>query len=281
LDQARPRTHRRNGAESLAIDLGNEPPLSVDGGNGNVIDRRRISVQWFSGTILTGVCGAALMGGAVFASLDGETNFATIPERVESALRGAIGGMGEKLTRKADRLPPVSESSGQRQLVRISTTVKVGDREVVRVRPYHRISANLVLTSTEYASSVPPFNAQKMLAQAGADGVAMDEQAGAEPDAEVSYVTRELALILPRTKLAGALPRSSPACATPRTGPVAAPATRSRACRREVPLRSLTRPTARPILTPVSRPGSFRKTSRSCRRPPGRRPAATPGASAR
>jgi murein DD-endopeptidase MepM/ murein hydrolase activator NlpD len=206
LDQARPRTHRRNGADSLAVDLGNEPPLSVDGGNANVIDRRRVSVQWFSGTILTGVCGAALMGGAVFASLDGETNFATIPERVESALRGAIGSVGEKLTRKADRLPPASETSGQRQLVRISTTVRVGDREVVRVRPYHRISANLVLTSTEYASSVPAFNAQKLLAQAGADGVALDEQAGAEPDAEVSYVTRDLAAILPRTKLAGVLP---------------------------------------------------------------------------
>jgi murein DD-endopeptidase MepM/ murein hydrolase activator NlpD len=63
-----------------------------------------------------------------------------------------------------------------------------------------------VLTGTEYASSVPPFNAQKLLAQAGADGVALDEQAGAEPDAEVSYVTRDLAAILPRTKLAGALP---------------------------------------------------------------------------
>ena len=205
MDQARPRTHRRNGADSLAVDLGNEPPLSVDGGNANVIDRRRVSVQWFSGTILTGVCGAALMGGAVFASLDGETNFATIPERVESALRGAIGSVGEKLTRKADRLPPASETNAQRQLVRISTTVKVGDREVVRVRPYHRISANLVLTGTEYASSVPPFNAQKLLAQAGADGVALDEQAGAEPDAEVSYVTRDLAAILPRTKLAGVL----------------------------------------------------------------------------
>jgi hypothetical protein len=36
-----------------------------------VIDRRRVSVQWFSGTILTGLCGAALIGGAVFASLDG------------------------------------------------------------------------------------------------------------------------------------------------------------------------------------------------------------------
>ena len=75
-----------------AIELGNEPPLSVDGGAGGLVDRRRLSVQWFSGTILTGLCGAALMGGAVFASLDGETNFATAPERVESALRGAING---------------------------------------------------------------------------------------------------------------------------------------------------------------------------------------------
>ena len=65
------------------IELGNEPPLSVDGGSGGLIDRRRVSVQWFSGTILTGLCGAALMGGAVFASLDGETNFAAAPERVE------------------------------------------------------------------------------------------------------------------------------------------------------------------------------------------------------
>ena len=181
----------------------------MDGGDGNnVIDRRRVSVQWFSGTILTGVCGAALMGGAVFASLDGETNFATIPERVGSALRGAIGEIGEKLTRKADRLPPVSDSNGSKQLIRISVTTKVGDREVVRVRPYYRVSANLVLAGTEFASSVPPFDAQKMLAQAGADGVPMEDQAaaGAEPDAEVSYVTRDLAGVLPKTKLAGNLP---------------------------------------------------------------------------
>ena len=108
--------------ESEAIDLGNEPPLSVDGGQGGMIDRRRVSVQWFSGTILTGVCGAALMGGAVFASLDGETNFATVPERVESALRGAIG-LGDKLaTRKSDRLPPVGESNAARNVIRVTTT---------------------------------------------------------------------------------------------------------------------------------------------------------------
>ena len=115
IKAGRAHTDRRADA---AIDLGNEPPLSVDGGTGGVIDRRRISVQWFSGTILTGVCGAALMGGAVFASLDGETNFATVPERIESTLRGAIGAIGDKLAgnRKSDRLPPAGESSATRQM---------------------------------------------------------------------------------------------------------------------------------------------------------------------
>jgi murein DD-endopeptidase MepM/ murein hydrolase activator NlpD len=189
-----------------AVDLGNEPPLSVDGSTGGVIDRRRVSVQWFSGTILTGVCGAALMGGAVFASLDGETNFATVPERIESSLRGAIGAIGDKLaSRKSDRLPPAGETSATRQVLPISNTTRVGDREVVRTRSVIRVSANLTMTSTEFAASVPPFNAQKMLALAGADGVPADDQPGAEPDAEVSYVTRDLAGVLPRAKIASAL----------------------------------------------------------------------------
>ncbi len=189
------------------MDLGNEPPLSVDGSTGGMIDRRRISVQWFSGTILTGVCGAALMGGAVFASLDGETNFATVPERIESTLRGAIGALSDKLAsnRKSDRLVQTGETPGYRQPVRISVTTRVGDREVVRVRPYVRVSTNLAVAATEFAASVPPFNAQKLLAQAGADGVPNDDQPGAEPDAEVSYVTRDLASILPKVKPAGAL----------------------------------------------------------------------------
>ena len=205
MDHARPRPHRHRAYP--AADLGNEPPLSVDGGTGGMIDRRRVSVQWFSGTILTGVCGAALMGGAVFTSLDGETNFATVPERIENTLRGAIGAIGDKLAnRKSDRLSPAAEYSAQRQVLRYTTTTRVGDREVVRTRPVVRVSANLSMTSTEFAASVPPFNPQKMLALAGADGVPVSDAPGAEPDAEVSYVTRDLAGILPRVKVAAVLP---------------------------------------------------------------------------
>jgi murein DD-endopeptidase MepM/ murein hydrolase activator NlpD len=205
LDHGRPRAAHRSRLDSEAIDLGNEPPLSVDGGTGGVIDRRRVSAQWFSGTILTGVCGAALMGGAVFASLDGETNFATVPERVENALRGAIG-LGERVTRKSDRLPPAGESNAARHVIRVTTTSRAGDREVVRVRPFVRVAANLSLATSELTANIPPFNAQKLLAAAGADGVPVDEQPGAEPDAEVSFVTRDLAGLLPRMKVASLLP---------------------------------------------------------------------------
>ena len=109
MDHGRRRGHYRFSAEAERIDLGNEPPLSVDGETTGLVDRRRVSVQWFSGTILTGLCGAALMGGAVFAALDGETNFATVPERVEAALRGTLSSIADRVanvTRKADRLPP-------------------------------------------------------------------------------------------------------------------------------------------------------------------------------
>ena len=86
LEQGKRHAALRSSLEAEQIDLGNEPPLSVDGESSGLVDRRRVSVQWLSGIILTGLCGAALMSGAVFAALDGETNFATVPERVEGAI---------------------------------------------------------------------------------------------------------------------------------------------------------------------------------------------------
>ncbi len=160
LDQARLRgASRRLHAE--AIHLGNEPPLSVDGA-GSLVDRRRISVQWFSGTILTGLCGAALMGGAVFASLDGETNFASAPEQVETALRGAISSIGDRLSglHKTDRLPALSEPSVGREILRVPISSRVRNRELVRVRTYERVSGNLSLTVTDLSANIPSFNPQ-------------------------------------------------------------------------------------------------------------------------
>ena len=195
------------GNQTGIIDLGHEPPLSVDGSEAAVIDRRRVSVQWFSGTILTGLCGAALIGGAVFASLDGEMTFAKVPERVEGALRGAFGANDKTASlHKSDRLPPPSELTAARNIVRVSMVTRVGNRDVMRVRPFVRISGNLSMTTSELSAKVPPFNAQRMLSDVGtpAPAAADDPNAAeaAEPDAEVSFVTRDLAPILPKAKLA-------------------------------------------------------------------------------
>jgi murein DD-endopeptidase MepM/ murein hydrolase activator NlpD len=194
------------GRESGIIDLGHEPPLSVDGSEAAVIDRRRVSVQWFSGTILTGLCGAALIGGAVFASLDGETTFARVPERVESALRGAFGANDRTVTlRKSDRLPPPGESTASRNVLRVSTVTRVGNRDVMRVRPFVRISGNLSMTTSDLSSKIPAFNAQRMLNDVGSDTPSPADDPNnpeaTEPDAEVSFVTKDLAQVLPKAKI--------------------------------------------------------------------------------
>jgi murein DD-endopeptidase MepM/ murein hydrolase activator NlpD len=179
----------------------------VDGSEAAVIDRRRVSVQWFSGTILTGLCGAALIGGAVFASLDGEMTFAKVPERVEGALRGAFGANDKTVSlHKSDRLPPPNESTAARNVVRVSTVTRVGNRDVMRVRPFIRIAGNLSMTTSDLSAKIPPFNAQRMLTDVGAAAPAAsddpDNADAVEPDAEVSFVTKDLAPILPKAKLA-------------------------------------------------------------------------------
>jgi murein DD-endopeptidase MepM/ murein hydrolase activator NlpD len=198
------------GRDAGVIDLGHEPPLSVDGTEAAVIDRRRVSVQWFSGTILTGLCGAALIGGAVFASLDGEMTFAKIPERVEGTLRGAFGANDRAASlHKSDRLPPPSEASAARNVVRVSTVTRVGNRDVMRVRPFIRISGNLSMTTSDLSAKIPPFNAQRMLTDVGTSAPAAaddpNNQDAAEPDAEVSFVTKDLAPILPKAKMAATI----------------------------------------------------------------------------
>ncbi len=174
-----------------------------------MIDRRRVSVQWFSGTILTGLCGAALIGGAVFASLDGEMTFAKVPERVEGALRGAFGANDRNASlKKSDRLPPPGEAAAARNVVRVSTVTRVGNRDVMRVRPFIRISGNLSMTTSDLSAKIPPFNAQRMLTDVGTAAPAAADANNAdavEPDAEVSFVTKDLGPILPKAKLAAVI----------------------------------------------------------------------------
>jgi murein DD-endopeptidase MepM/ murein hydrolase activator NlpD len=207
LDHGKPRGPSRSRVDVVTIDLGNEPPLFADGRSSAMVDRRRVSVRWFIGTVLTGLSGAALMGGAVYAALDREANFAAVPERVEAALRGTLAADRQPVTRKADKLQPPPETPSARQAIRVSMTTRVGEREVVRMRPFVRVMANLALSTSDLSANVPAFDARKVLAGTGpGTSPATAEEAGAEPDAEISFVARDLAPLLPRVKIAAVLP---------------------------------------------------------------------------
>jgi len=129
-----------------------------------------------------------------------------VPERVEAALRGAATGIADRIanvTRKTDRLPPPGEANAARQVIRVSTTTRgSGNREIVRVRPFIRVAGNLSLSVSELSANIPAFNAQKVLAKSEGLPVSAEGAAGAEPDAEVSFFTRDLNTVLPRAKIA-------------------------------------------------------------------------------
>src|SRR5262249_5952825 len=88
--------------------------------------------------------------------------------------------------------------------LRVSTVTRVGNRDVVRVRPFVRISGNLSMTTSDLSAKIPAFNAQRLLNDSGADTPSPtdDPNNAVEPDAEVSFITKDLAQVLPKAKIA-------------------------------------------------------------------------------
>ncbi len=189
---SRPQLKTHHGLERAhAYDLGHEPPLDPTGGAADV-DRRGVSLRWLGASVLTGLTGGALIGAAIFVSHDGEMTFAAVAERaVPSALRSAPSEeRGLNTARKGDKLVRSEVVALAKQSFRAPMTVRNGDREAIRVRPFVRIATNLSLTSGAYASDIPPFNPLRLFAEA--QGERFAEPPAAAGDADVSVVKRDL-----------------------------------------------------------------------------------------
>ncbi len=127
--------------EQTIVDLGDEPPLIADGRSGPP-DRREISARWLSGTFLTGVTSAVLMGVALLAALDGREQLATPPEIARLESPDDVAG-GEEA--KADRLAQMRQISRakDKRRMELSTVSRVGDRDVIRAMPFMHIKMAL------------------------------------------------------------------------------------------------------------------------------------------
>jgi murein DD-endopeptidase MepM/ murein hydrolase activator NlpD len=171
--------------------LGVEPPIRLGDDRLDRAERRRTSLRWLAGATLTGLSGVALIGAALYFDLDSQPDFADAPEFVTSAAptdspteEGVSTGKGDRLLRPVDIV-------SDKQTYSVPTTLKVGDKEVVKARSFTRLQTTLTLTPTGFADAVPAFNPLKLTDRAEAADAAPDP-GPVQDDAEVSFGTTNL-----------------------------------------------------------------------------------------
>lgn len=186
-------------AAALLVDLGIEPPIQPDGSVHQAPDRRGVSLRWLFACMLVGSCGAALLGAAILVAMRGDTSFPEQPETVAARASSAAGTGGG--ARKADKLVADQPVMAARHAVRAPMSQRIGDREVIRVRPLVRLASNLSLTTGVYATNIPPFNPLRLFAEGGQPNERYAEPVVDLPDADVTIVKRDLAdIVIPAGK---------------------------------------------------------------------------------
>ena len=189
------------------IDLGHEPPLSVDGSEAAVIDRRRVSVQWFSGTILTGLmrrsshrrrrfCVARRRNDVCHGCRSGSKARCAAPSAP------MIGGQ------PAQERPPAAAGRGDRRAQRRARLHRHPRRQPRRdagaaVRSHLRQPVDDDERSVREDSALQrPAHADRCRHARRPHSDDADANAdAAEPDAEVSFVTKDLGTVLPKAKI--------------------------------------------------------------------------------
>lgn len=175
------------------IEFGVEPAIEADGARHASLDRRRVSLRWLFGTLLTGFSGAALLGSAIYAALGHQTNFAEAPALALSQRKEISLDFGVN-PHKGDRLVKAVDIVAGKQSFQAPTTLTLGDKEVVKVHTFTHVQTTLALASIGLAEDVPPFNPLKVLADARNPIDAVQEPV--QDDAEISWSTTDLAKVV-------------------------------------------------------------------------------------
>ncbi|HEX2255810.1 MAG TPA: M23 family metallopeptidase, partial [Afifellaceae bacterium] len=138
------------------VDLGDDEPLYIANIQNGPPDRRRVSMRWLAGAVLTGVFASTLIGGALQAAIGPNQ-----PEviRPALALARAATGIAAATGSKADRIRPQAESEVLQRVIPVSTVTRLDDRDLIKVRPFAHIRTALARPVEQaIADAVPPFD---------------------------------------------------------------------------------------------------------------------------
>jgi murein DD-endopeptidase MepM/ murein hydrolase activator NlpD len=172
-----------------SADLGHEPAIRLDDASADPSERARAPWRWVAGVTLSGLVGLALIGSALYLDLDRQSNFAARPEFVSATQPVEAGG--ERVNAgKGDRLVRPVDIVAAKQDFQVSQPIKIGDKEIVKARPYTLLSTTLTTTPTQFASAVPPFDPLKI--SADRPGKSEPDVLPPQDDSEVAFTSHDI-----------------------------------------------------------------------------------------
>jgi murein DD-endopeptidase MepM/ murein hydrolase activator NlpD len=191
LAAAFPRLGSRGDRMAVGPDLGVEPPIRLGDDRLDRNERRLASLRWLAGATLAGLCGVTLIGAALYLDLDSQYDFAEAPEFAASTQPADSQDAGVNPS-KGDRLLRPVDIVSDKQTFKAPTIIKVGDKEVVKARPFTRLETTLTMTPTGFADVVPPFNPLKIVNGGTEVAEAAPDPGPVQDNAEVSFRVEDL-----------------------------------------------------------------------------------------
>jgi murein DD-endopeptidase MepM/ murein hydrolase activator NlpD len=189
LGTQNPGIHLRPARFGAGLEFGVDPAIAANGARHVSLDRRKVSLRWLTGTLLTGVSGGVLLGAAIYAALGHQTYFAEAPSLALSQRKEITLDFGVN-PHKADRLVKAVDIVAEKQSFQAPAAIQAGDKEVMKVHTFTHVQTTLTLASFGLSEDVPLFNPLKVLA-----GARTPLDAAPEPvqdDAEISWSTRDI-----------------------------------------------------------------------------------------
>jgi hypothetical protein len=183
--------------------LGDLQPIQMRRSKGEM-DRRGISFRWFGGSVLTGAASVFLMGGALYAALDGRQNLA-IPAQAyqrDVSTESAIGIVAKSSRPSLAALSAPEESTTG--LMMVSTMTREGDQDIVKLKPFMHISAPLAGIPKREAK-YPKFDPLTIFSESGkAEPIiaSTDQIYGADVEGEISLKIEDFPFGDPNISLA-------------------------------------------------------------------------------
>jgi murein DD-endopeptidase MepM/ murein hydrolase activator NlpD len=176
-----------------AATLGNEPALDLDAPSAPA-GRHALSFRWLGASVLTALAGSALIGSAIVVSQRGDTDVVEAPE-TESVVETRRSDPGAAL-KKGDKLVRAETVASAKQSFRSPVTLRVGEREIIRMRSFTRLSTALAMTTGTYATSIPTFNPMRFISGQENERALEAPPPEATDTEEVSIVKSDLAILL-------------------------------------------------------------------------------------